>query len=171
MAASTSKGSPGIPRATACCLASAARDAIVTPWSCGCRIRTGCSTAVRSPSLLAPIELDLDGEGVRDVTYSSALGSFVIVAGTWRRGKHTATTLWSWDGQTGQPVKLRAPDFEDLNPEGITEVLAQGSRALLIVSDDGNADELFARGRALEQKAVSSRYAILPLSGIARASQ
>ena len=123
------------------------------------------------PSLLAPIELDLDGEGVRDVTYSSALGSFVIVAGTWRRGKHTATTLWSWDGQTGQPVKLRAPDFEDLNPEGITEVLAQGSRALLIVSDDGNADELFARGRALEQKAVSSRYAILPLSGIARASQ
>ena len=74
-------------------------------------------------------------------------------------------------GRQANRLKLRAPDFEDLNPEGITEVLAQGSRALLIVSDDGNADELFARGGALEEKAVSSRYAILPLSGIARASQ
>jgi len=123
------------------------------------------------PVLLPAIELDLEGEGVRDLTYSSTLNSFVIVAGTWRRGKHTPTTLWSWDGQAAQPAKLRAPDFDDLNPEGITEVLAQGGRALLIVSDDGNADELFARGRALEQQAVTSRYAILPLSTVARPSQ
>ena len=123
------------------------------------------------PALLPVIDLDLEGEGVRDVTYSPTFGSFVIVAGTWRRGKHTPTTLWSWDGQSGQAVKLRAPDFDDLNPEGITEVLAQGAHALLIVSDDGNADQLFARGRALEQRAPSSRYAILPLSAVTRDSQ
>jgi len=123
------------------------------------------------PALLPAIALDLDGEGVRDVTYSDSLRGFVIVAGTWRRGKHTPTTLWSWDGRGSQPIKLQAPDFEDLNPEGITEIAAQGSRALLIVSDDGNADEQFARGRALAQSAVSSRYAILPMSAVAPARQ
>ena len=121
-----------------------------------------------APALSPPIGLDLDGEGVRDVTYSPTLNSFVIVAGTWRRGKHTPTTLWSWEGH-GPPVKLRAPDFEDLNPEGITEVTAQGARALLIVSDDGNGDELFSRGRALQEHAVSSRYAILPAGTVTRA--
>ena len=55
------------------------------------------------PVLLPAIDLDLEGEGIRDVTYSSTLSSFVIVAGTWRRGKHTPTTLVEL-GRAGGPA-------------------------------------------------------------------
>jgi hypothetical protein len=120
------------------------------------------------PRLLPATALDLDGEGVRDLTYSPTLQAFVIVAGTWRRGKHTPTTLWAWSGGTDGPRKLRTPDFDDLNPEGITEVTTAAGRALLIVSDDGNADELFSRGKSLQDHAIPSRYAIVPFGQLQR---
>jgi hypothetical protein len=120
------------------------------------------------PVLLPPMGLDLEGEGVRDVTYSPTLHGFVIVSGSWRQGKRGSPTLWFWTGSTHAPVKLKAPILTDLKPEGVAEVAARAGRALLVVSDDGSGDEMYYRGQATENHGVRSRYVILPLDWLRR---
>jgi hypothetical protein len=120
-------------------------------------------------SLLPPVELDLGGEGVRDLTYSRSLQGFVIVAGSWGQNRHEAPTLWLWDGTaTDPPVRLNAPILDGLKPEGVADVSSDAARALLIVSDDGSGDEQFYRGRAAENDAPRSRYALLPIEQLRR---
>lgn len=117
------------------------------------------------PALAGPVALDLDGEGVRDVTFSPTLGGFLILAGAWRHEQHTSPTLWLWGGAADSaPVELRTSALHDLKPEGIAEVTAGGRRGLLIVSDDGTADDAYDRGRSLVNHGVSSRYAVIPFS-------
>jgi len=121
-----------------------------------------------APSLLPPVELNLEGEGIRDVTYSPTVHGFLIVAGAWRHNKHTSPSLWFWTGGAERAVKLQASGFDDLNPEGLAEIVIPGGRALLMVSDDGGGDELFYRGRALENHGVRARYVILSLDQLRR---
>src|SRR5262249_48605753 len=97
------------------------------------------------PSLEAPVSLDLDGEGIRDLTFSPTLGGILILAGAWRGHLQTRPSLWLWT-EGRKPEQLRAPVLDDLRPEGIAEVQHDGRRGLLVVSDDGNQDELYLRG-------------------------
>ena len=121
------------------------------------------------PILLPPIRLDLGGEGIRDVTYSPTLRTFVIIAGSWRhRAKNDVPALWVWSGGNDAPVELRAPELEDLKPEGVAEVALNGRKVLVVVSDDGNADDAYADGRSLKNNAVASRYVILPFDQLSR---
>jgi Protein of unknown function (DUF3616) len=120
-------------------------------------------------SLLPAVGLDLGGEGVRDLTYSRSLQGFVIVAGSWGQNRRAPPTLWLWDGTaTGSPVRLNAPILDGLKPEGVADVGSDAGRALLIVSDDGSGDEQFYRGRAAENNAPRSRYALLPIEQLRR---
>lgn len=119
-----------------------------------------------APQLSPVVALDLNGEGVRDLTYSPTLGAFLIVAGSWRHDKPRPPALWTWRGGDDKPVKLHAPDFGDLKPEGIAEVVAGDVRVLFVVSDDGNADESYSRQRALENHATPSRYEVLPIDSL-----
>ena len=120
------------------------------------------------PSLLPAVNLDLKGEGVRDVAYSPTLRGFVIVAGTWKSKKHAPPTLWFWKGDADAPILLQAPGLDDLKPEGIAEVVFAGRRGLLIVSDDGSGDDLYYKGRSIDNCGVPDRYAILPFDQLLR---
>ena len=92
----------------------------------------------------------------------------MIAAGAWRQDKHSPPSLWFWRGGAEPALKLAAAGFEDLNPEGLADIaLAQG-RGLLMVSDDGSGDELYFRGRALENHAQPGRYLILSFDRLLR---
>ena len=121
-----------------------------------------------APSLTPPMELDLDGEGNRDATFSPTLHGFLIVAGAWRHNKHAPPTLWFWRGGAERAVKLRASGFEDLNPEGIADVVTSTGRRLLMVSDDGSGDALYYRGRAVENQGNRGRYIVLSFDQLIR---
>lgn len=82
-----------------------------------------------APLLSVRARLDLGGRGVRALTWSETLGSFVLVAG--HPGEEDAFGLFRWDGR-GEPVPLPA-DLGSLRPEGIEEMGGE----LLVVSDDG----------------------------------
>ena len=120
-----------------------------------------------APVLDGPLPLDLGGEGVRDLTFSPSLGGFVILAGAWKHDQHTAPTLWLWNGSTlVPPVRLQTDALTDLKPEGVVEVAVRGSHGLLIVSDDGSADAEYDRQRSLQNRGVSSRYAVVPFTDL-----
>lgn len=86
------------------------------------------------------------------------------MAGAWKHDQHTTPTLWLWKGTAlASPVKMQTDALDTLKPEGIAEVTVGGRRGLLIVSDDGSADDDYDRQRSLENRGVSARYALLPL--------
>lgn len=82
-----------------------------------------------SPSLSVRARLDLGGRGVRSLTWSETLGSFVVAAGP--PGEDDLFGLYRWDGR-GEPVPL-PHDLGSLRPEGIEEIGGE----LLVISDDG----------------------------------
>ena len=83
------------------------------------------------------IELDLDGGGIRGMSYDPHLGGFLIIGA--KPGK--AFKLWLWSGDAREaPRRLRIPDVKNLRQaEGVTPVRQDGQAAgILIVSDDGD---------------------------------
>lgn len=82
-----------------------------------------------SPLLSVRARLDLGGRGVRALTWSETLDSFVLVAGA--PGDADTFGLYRWDGK-GEPAPLPA-DLGSLRPEGIEEMGGE----LLVISDDG----------------------------------
>lgn len=94
-----------------------------------------------SPQFGDPILLDLQGGGIRALSYDPVLDSFLIVNeiddGT---GKRTSQ-LWSWSGRAAddpQPVAL--PDIINLdNVESIDSIMFYDEPRLLLMSDEGNA--------------------------------
>ena len=83
------------------------------------------------------IELDLDGGGIRGLSYDPHLGRFLVIGN--KPGK--AFKLWSWSGDPGEPPKrLAIPHLKNLRQaESVTPVRVDGRpEGILIVSDDGN---------------------------------
>ena len=73
-------------------------------------------------------QLDLGGLGIRSLTWSKHVGSYLIAAGSTGSGGPFA--LYRWDGQ-GAPERIDL-DLGTLRPEGLTDLPA----GLLLVSDD-----------------------------------
>lgn len=82
-----------------------------------------------TPQLSVRARLDLGGRGIRSMTWSETLGSYVIVAGP--MGTDSDFALYRWDGAA--EVAPLPYAVGDLHPEGVTEL----DGALVLVSDDG----------------------------------
>ena len=82
------------------------------------------------------IELDLDGGGIRGMSYDPHLGGFLIIS----RKPEKSFKLWLWSGAVDQsPQRLKVPGLKNLRrAEGVTPVQMEGRPVgILIVSDDG----------------------------------
>ena len=82
------------------------------------------------------IELDLDGGGIRAMSYDPQLGGYLIIS----RKPRKSFKLWLWSGDAEEaPRRLRIPGVKNLRrAEGVTPVILNGRPAgILIVSDDG----------------------------------
>jgi hypothetical protein len=118
-----------------------------------------------APVLEPPVTLDLGGDGIRDLTFSPTLKGFLILAGAWKHDQHSDPSLWLWTGASNAaPVRLQTTALDGLKPEGIAEVVFEGRRGLVIVSDDGRIDDLYDHGRAIQNDGESSRFVVLPFA-------
>lgn len=121
-----------------------------------------------APVVSGPVILSLDSDGIRDLTYDPVSAQFLIVAGAARRSKHSEASLWLWDGSSPTAVRLNAPVVAGFKPEGVAVVQVHGSRALLLVCDDGRVDDEYLRGRARENRGTPSRYILIPYDTLRR---
>ncbi len=93
-----------------------------------------------SPTIGAPIELDLGGRGFRDVV-RLANGRYIILAGNYDDAPSNPA-IYLWNGSAGSaPVLLSAFNVTGLNPEGVMEVYSGGTLQadrLQVLSDNGD---------------------------------
>lgn len=91
---------------------------------------------------IAPVldELDLDGHGIRGLSYVPALGAYLVIAGPTSRAAG-AFAFWRWSGEPGTPaVRLTVPGLPGLGKaEGVCPALLVGRERIVVVSDDGSA--------------------------------
>lgn len=91
-----------------------------------------------NPKFGAPIALDLNGQGIRDMVKWN--DRFLIIAGS--PGDRTAaeakpSRLFLWSGKKSEAPRELKGDLRDLNPEAVL-VLGEGEKArVLLLSDDG----------------------------------
>ena len=82
--------------------------------------------------------LDLEGAGIRDLSYIPELKGFLLLSGTSSADKKSSN-LWFWKrGENPRLVKIKGTGQLG-TAEGITPVqLPNGDKGIIIVSDDGN---------------------------------
>ncbi len=99
-----------------------------------------------SPIIGSPIELNLGGRAIRDLT-RLANGTYIIVAGD--AGGAQMGALYKWSGQrTDLPIRLITPTVDSLNMEGVMPVYAAGgtsTNGLQVITDKGG-DVLYNDG-------------------------
>ena len=81
-----------------------------------------------------PVTIDLGGRGIRSMSRDGA--RHLIIAGA--AGKESVSSqLYAWNGDATAPRRVRGVSFRGLNPEGALLEIADGSREVLVLSDDG----------------------------------
>ncbi|MEN8133346.1 MAG: hypothetical protein ABFS45_24875, partial [Pseudomonadota bacterium] len=99
--------------------------------------------------------LNLDGGGIRAMSYMPNLGGYLIVSGksvsgtktfpcTPGSGMKSKFLLWFWDGESCCKKILcfkKKQDKVKIQPEGISPATVGGEPSVLIVSDDGDENE------------------------------
>jgi hypothetical protein len=80
----------------------------------------------------SPILLNLDGQGIRDLSYWT--GKYVISAGP--ADAEGVSKLFLWDGPGKEPALLAGIDLRNFNPEALV-VYADNPRSFQVLSDDG----------------------------------
>ena len=98
---------------------------------------TAANLKLLSPST---IQLELDGQGIRDIDYNPQLKSFTILSGATDLEKKTEFGLWEWNGDAdlskAENVPKRELSLDDrAKPEGITNFTVNGKQFVLIVGD------------------------------------
>ena len=88
----------------------------------------------RRARLGTPVQLDLGGLGIRDMTYHE--GAYLIIAGTFDGGGESR--LYRWAGGSSQPERLTVKHLKRYNPEAILVFPDKGLKEIQILSDDGN---------------------------------
>ncbi|MEY2408366.1 MAG: uncharacterized protein QOF48_1036 [Verrucomicrobiota bacterium] len=87
----------------------------------------------------APIELNLDGRGIRSIEGSGT--NYLIVAGPPGSGSNiVGFRLYTWNGKPASPPRERSADLGGMNPEGIVGVPAgvwRTNTLMQLVSDNG----------------------------------
>jgi pSer/pThr/pTyr-binding forkhead associated (FHA) protein len=86
------------------------------------------------------IELNLNGQAIRDIQYDSRLRSFLIISGAPELEEKTNFTLWEWNGdgnqaRDGARPKEQALLDKKMKPEGVTHLKISNQEFVFIVGD------------------------------------
>ncbi|TCV83315.1 DUF3616 domain-containing protein [Sulfurirhabdus autotrophica] len=86
--------------------------------------------------------LDLEGHGIRGMSYFPSLGGYLVISGPVTR-EQVQFKLWFWSGHQNEPacrVTIPGlPGFE--HAEGVCPAVIDGRQKIIIVSDDGSRKE------------------------------
>jgi hypothetical protein len=104
--------------------------------------------AAEPPRVAATLDsLDLDGDGIRGMSWIPVLGGYLLISGPVAR-RQVQFRLWFWSGRRGDPARrVTVPGLDGLeHAEGISPAVIDGEQRIVIVSDDGSREEgRFAR--------------------------
>src|SRR5262249_13805809 len=86
------------------------------------------------------IQLDLDGQAIRDLQYDEHLKAFLIISGAPEFEERADFVLWRWDGDRPESGKAIKPTREavlesKMKPEGITPMNVSNHAFVFIVGD------------------------------------
>ena len=100
------------------------------------------------PRLTPELEaLDLDGNGIRGMSYVPSLEGFLVIAGPASEASKPFQ-LWFWSGEPGASARrvsiLGLPSLE--HAEGVCPAVIDGHPKIIVVSDDGDR----AKGRCAQ---------------------
>ncbi|MDD4912773.1 MAG: DUF3616 domain-containing protein [Sideroxydans sp.] len=86
--------------------------------------------------------LDLEGNGIRGMSYIPDLDGYLVISGPVAR-EQIHFQLWFWNGQVDAPARrVSVPGLAGFeHAEGITPAVIDGKSYILIVSDDGSREE------------------------------
>ncbi|MDO5620688.1 MAG: DUF3616 domain-containing protein [Paracoccus sp. (in: a-proteobacteria)] len=87
-----------------------------------------------------PVLLDLQGGGIRALSFDNVLGAFLIVNEIEGHDNNKYSQLWSWSGNAADPAEpVALPDIINLNNvESIDSITINGESRLLLMSDEGD---------------------------------
>ena len=93
-----------------------------------------------TPKFGSPSLLDLEGEGIRALSYDPVLDSFLLVNEIEDNEGDKVSQLWTWGGNVAdKPEEMELPGLINLiNIESIDSISFRGKARLLISSDEGN---------------------------------
>jgi hypothetical protein len=100
--------------------------------------------------------LDLDGNGIRGISWVPSLAGYLLIAGPVAREK-VKFQLWFWRGGSGDhPRRVTVAGLSGFeHAEGVSPAVIDGRQCIIIVSDDGNRDEKrFAQYLILQEDEV-----------------
>jgi hypothetical protein len=95
------------------------------------------------PRISATLEkLDLDGNGIRGMSYFPSLVGYLVISGPVAR-ERVQFQLWFWSGRRGEPARrVSVPGLQGFeHAEGISAAVIDGQQRIIIVSDDGDRKE------------------------------
>ena len=86
------------------------------------------------------IQLNLNGQAIRDIQYDSFLRSFLIISGAPETEKKADFTLWEWNGEGNQANEMARPKLQaaldpKMKPEGVTHLKIFNYEFVFIVGD------------------------------------
>ncbi|MGH1364413.1 MAG: DUF3616 domain-containing protein [Calditrichia bacterium] len=96
-----------------------------------------------------PIELDLDGLGIRSIEYWPTKNCYLIIGGAFSGVRKFG--IYRWSGKRDDlPERLNHLNFNDLNPEGLV-IYPEEPDHFQIISDDGNVERDNCRCKRLPE--------------------
>ena len=89
------------------------------------------------------ITLDLEGAGIRTITYDKKRTRFLIAGEAKNKKGKLRSRIWAWDGlQNTKATRIEVPKIKQVkNIEGMTIVHRGGTSYLLFVCDNGNREK------------------------------
>jgi len=110
------------------------------------------------PQFAPPTFLNLDGGGIRALSFDPVLNAFIIVNEVETAAGDDVSQLWAWNGKPdGAASRLTLPGIINLNNvESIDSVELRGERRLILMSDEGVEGQRPAKYLVLDYDQISS---------------
>jgi len=111
-----------------------------------------------APRFSPPVFVNLDGGGIRALSFDPVLDTFIIVNEVETASGDDVSQLWSWSGKPDASAsRLNLPGIINLNNvESIDSVELQGQRRLILMSDEGVDGERPAKYLVLDYDQITS---------------
>ena len=113
--------------------------------------------AGRPPILGPPIQLDLQGLGIRDMAYAD--GNYLIIAGSYDGGGKSR--LFRWAGGKTKPRQIKDVDLKGFNAEAMIIYPDKGLAEVQLLSDDSTQQDTPCRNMPPEARRFRSVWVSL----------